>query len=359
MKLNKERKLKMKKLCITLMSLFMIFAFNSMSFANSVVPVPPQQQQQQKMKMQQKQIAVGIGVGVGIAGSKSVSQGGTGGTGIGGTGGTGGTGGNVGIKDSMNPKANAGFELKDSFNQIPLRDFPVPGQVTFPMTPGYFGPSTPGQNFIPLRTIMMYNASWNKSTIDNMVGDNSGWGDGLNLQIRRLVKVEPENNDEENEEEIKVYTSTTKPKNGNVTQIAFATVATDDDEHISIDDFARLLQECYKMGGNVVQFTSEGVNRKMRASGWGIGINNSTAVMSSGQGLGNMATGGTGYSNGTSGYVDRPWLQAVFLKVESDNIQFEPKPVPKKQSELSDIEKRLSTLETRENSGTLVKDTVR
>jgi len=331
----------MKKIVIMVMVMFMSMGFG-ISFANPTsacggkncnqVQVQGQQQKQkmqQKQRMQQGQIAAG---------------------------GAGGAGGSVAIKDSMNSDASAGFELKDSFNQIPLREFPVPGQVVFPMTPGYFGPSTPGQNFIPLNILMMYNTEWSKDSIDTMVSDNSGWGDGLNLQIRRIAK--PENSENENED-IKVYTSTTKPKTKNVKQIAFAVVACDDDEHISVDNFAKLMQECYKMGGNVVQFTSEGINRKMRASGWGVGFNNSVAVMSSGQGLGNMAVGGMGYTNGTSGYVDRPWLQAVFLKVDSDNIQFEPKPQPKKMpsKEISEIEKRLNAIEARENSGTFVKST--
>ncbi len=319
-----------------------------------------QQQQQQQQRQNQRQTAIGVG---GSSAAYSNSQGGNGGAGGNGYGGAGGNasaqGGSVDINDSMNSNAQAGFELNNSFNQIPLRDFPIPGSVVFPMTPGYFGPSTPSHNFIPLSKLTMYSIVWNYDEIENMIEDKGGWtkNSGLDVQIRHLVKNTNENKDE-NE---KVFTTTTKPKNASsIKQLAFATAVITDDHKISPDVFARLLKECHDAGGNVIHFLAEGIDRKMRASGWGIGINNSTAVMSNGQGLGNVAVGGTGYSNGTSGYIDRPWLQAIFLKVTTNNdepIEFYPAQI--KKNDLSELRKRLDRLEARENSGTFVKDSTR
>ena len=286
----------------------------------------------------------------------------------GGSGGGGGAGGSVGIGNgALSPAAVVDF--RGAFNGELNRMFPIPGSVMFPGTPSYFGPATPGQNFIPLSKLTMYNIVWEYKVINNMV-DDKGWG-GLNVQVRHLLKKddvqsEDEQNmtKEEKEEFVKIFTTITKPANSiSIKQVAFATVATTNDKKISVDVFSRLMKECYESGGNVIHFLSEGVNRKMRASGWGVGINNSTHVMSSGQGLGNVSVGGLGYSNGTSGYVDRPWMQATFLKVLTENgepLMFEPPPVnqPKKleSDEIKKLKEQISKLESERNTESYIKE---
>lgn len=292
-----------------------------------------------------------------------------GGAGVG-IGGSGGSGGSVSIGEKgLSP--SAAIDLSGSFNSEMSRDFPIPGQVIFPGTPSYFGPATVGHNFIPLSKLTMYNIVWDKEWVDNMISDKSGWtkNSGLDVQVRHIMKVNNENSDnQENEEEnSKIITSITKPKNAtSVQQLAFATVAITDDHKISPDAFSRLLKECYESGGNVVQFLAEGIDRKMRATGGGIGLNNSVAVMSSGQGLGNMAVGGMGYTSGTSGYVDRPWLQATFLKVLTKNgepLEFNPPPInnPKKadNTKISELEKRLDKLVSEKNTKSYVEETTK
>ena len=332
----------MKKMFIVMLSVFMILGLSNIAIAD--VDVTNQQQQIQV------QAAQGGG---------------------GGGGGAGGSGGSVGIASgALSPAAVVDF--RGAFNGELNRMFPIPGSVMFPGTPSYFGPPTPGQNFIPLSKLTMYNVVWEYKVINKMVKDK-GWG-GMNVQVRRLVDDEDlkevdENGDtidlteEQKEQYIKIFTTITKPANAiEVRQVAFATIATTNDKKISVDTFSVLMKKCYESGGNVIHFMAEGINRKMRASGWGVGINNSTSVMSSGQGLGNVAVGGLGYTNGTSGYVDRPWMQATFLKVltkDGEPLAFEPPPITNPQKldndEIKKLKEQINELESRKNTEAYIK----
>lgn len=290
----------MKKF-VFILSLFCLVAFSTNAYSKNKcnsgdcnnLNVENNQQQMQA----QGQNAYG-GTGVGVGGSVSIGQ------------------------HGLSPSAV--IDLSGSFNSEMSRDFPIPGSINFPGTPSYFGAATPGPNFIPLSKLTMYSVIWDMTSIKNMVSDKDGWtkNSGLDVRVRHIVKVK-----DTDEKYDKIITTITKPKNATyVQQLAFGVVSTTDDHKISVDDFSRLLYECHMAGGNVIHFLAEGITRKMRASGWGVGINNSTSVVTTGQGLGNVSVGGLGYSNGTSGYVDRPWLQATFLKVftkDGEPLEFE------------------------------------
>jgi hypothetical protein len=70
------------------------------------------------------------------------------------------------------------------------------------------------------------------------------------------------------------------------------------------------------LGANVIHITAEGVDRELKAFGWGVGLSYTRASISDSEQSGGVAAGGTGISGGSAGYVDMPWFQVFALKVQ-------------------------------------------
>jgi hypothetical protein len=191
------------------------------------------------------------------------------------------------------------------------RGFAIPGQMLFPGTPGYYGAATPGHRFIPLSKLLMYTTAWKVSAAKNMLKGRTGSKD---IEIRDLMadtKTKPTDI---------VYCSILSPvRNGGEVdaQISIGTIAATGGKSISADVFAEAIVKASERGANYIQFMAEGVNREVNASGFGIGFNTTQAQIYSGDNSkSNISTGGFGYSHGWAGYIDYPWLQFTFLKVD-------------------------------------------
>lgn len=351
----------MKKIFIMLSVILAVFAFNSTSFADSSANAVAGQTQGQSN--------VNAGVGSSIVGTSTTTRQSQGQTAVG-LGGGGGAGGNsnIGIgSESFSPESS--FEIKDSFNGSINRQFAIPGQVLFPIAPAYFGAPTPGNQFIPLAKLTQYTTEWNMAKIGFILNDKSGWfGDGMDPEVRAYV-----DRDSVSTLADKIIVTATQPANADtIEEVGVAEVVITNDGGLSIDAFAKILKEAQKLADVapsdelhevkvVVQFLAEGVLRKMHATGFGIGISFTGATMSTGQKLGTMSTGGTGWSTGTSGYKDRPWLQALVLKVEVPTgtaLKFKAPTAPRDagvEAQVSKIQSRLDKLETNNNVDNAVK----
>jgi len=199
---------------------------------------------------------------------------------------------------------NKAADLNDS------RGFVIPGEINFPGTPGYFGEATPGHRFIPLTKLFMYTTAWDVKSAKEMLKGQTGQKD---VQIRDLVA------DKYTSPSDIVYCSIVCPDKavvGGIQQISIGTVAATNRKSISADVLAKAIVAAGERGANYIQFMAEGVNREVDASGWGIGFNGTTAAMHSDNDKASVATGGMGYSRGWAGYIDYPWLQFTFLRVE-------------------------------------------
>lgn len=191
------------------------------------------------------------------------------------------------------------------------RGFVIPGEVNFPGTPGYFGEATPGHRFIPLTKLFMYTTAWDANSAREML---KGYTGDKDVQIRDLIATKgtaPANI---------VYCSIACPDTaivGGIQQVSIGTVAATNRKSISADVLAKAIVAASERGANFIQFMAEGVNREVDASGWGIGFNATTASMHSGNDRSSVATGGMGYSRGWAGYIDYPWLQFTFLRVDN------------------------------------------
>ena len=205
--------------------------------------------------------------------------------------------------DNSDNSYHEAADLKDA------RGFGVPGDMVFPGTPGYFGEACPGHAFMPIAKIIMFTQAWDVDSAKNMLKGRDGAKD---VQVRKLYGSEGVL------ETDKIHVSINKPNAENIKPLAFATVAAKSGSSISADVFAKMLVRASEVGANHVMFLAEGVNRKVAAWGFGIGFNHTNAdLKGGGNGSSGMSTGGTGWSYGEAGYVDKPWLQAVFLHVPS------------------------------------------
>lgn len=191
-------------------------------------------------------------------------------------------------------------DLKDA------RGFGIPGDIVFPGTPGYFGEATPGHQFMPISKIIMFTEAWEISSAEQMLKGRDGSKD---VQVRALY-------DRSGMKATKLINVSIDKPEGTLKPLAFATVAATSKSSISADVFAKMLVRASEVGANHIMFLAEGVNRNVTSWGVGIGFNHTNAdLKGGGNGSSGMSTGGTGWSMGEAGYVDKPWLQAVFLRV--------------------------------------------
>ena len=351
----------MKKLLIMFSIILTVFAFSSTSFADSSANAVAGQNQGQSV--------VNTNLGPGASQVQATArQGQTQGQGqtaigLGGSGGA--SNSSIGIGDKSFSPASS-FEIRDSFNGSINRQFPIPGQIIYPIAPAYFGAPTPGNQFIPLAKLAQYTTEWKLERIKHIL-DDKGWG-GIDAEIRAYVDRDSVQNLADS-----IIVTATQPKDYiSIEEVGLADVAVTNNSNLSVDAFAKVLEEAQALADItpsdpnnevkvVVQFLAEGVLRKMHATGWGIGVSFTGATMSTGQKLGTMSTGGTGWSTGTSGYIDRPWLQALVLKVEvpkGTKLAFKAPVTPRDpgiEKKMSELTNRLNALETSQNVDNAVK----
>jgi len=190
------------------------------------------------------------------------------------------------------------------------RSYPIPGQLSFPGLPGYFGDNNrPGHQFIPLDKLMMYDTVWTIEESKQMLKSKSG---GKKANFVALVP-------KGGEESQQIICTKTKIDTNkfNVTRLAFGTVNATNENSISADVLAKVLVESSKYGATHIQFLSEGTNTELKAESVGIGFNYNKATDSS------ISTGGTGWSKGWAGYINLPWMQFIVLKVV-ENEDYDP-----------------------------------
>lgn len=191
------------------------------------------------------------------------------------------------------------------------RGFAIPGEMVFPGTPGYFGEATPGHRFIPLNKLLRFTTMWDAKKAANMLNGRTGNKD---VQIRDLyAKYDTPAADI-------VYCSIASPEDLGATaidQMSIGTVAAENRKSISADVLATAIVAASERGANFILFMAEGVNREVDAQGFGIGFNFTKATLAGGDNdTSNVGSGGLGYSRGWAGYIDYPWMQFTFLKVE-------------------------------------------
>ena len=175
-----------------------------------------------------------------------------------------------------------------------------------PQAPAYFGPVVPSHNFQSVVTILKYSNRFTKDLIDRITKN-------VKVDKKRLTSDVPYIHPG-----ITVYTEDipTELKEKTVINRGWITAYAKDKKTLSVDVLMGALKTAFLMGGNTVVITAEGVDRSVKAGGWGIGLNNTNASMSSMEGNSNVSSGGMGVSSGKAGYQDKPWIQMTILEIK-------------------------------------------
>ena len=185
------------------------------------------------------------------------------------------------------------------------RGFAVPGDIPIPAQgPAYFGNTTPGPQFQSMKTVLIYKNTFTVNELTIMAK-------GCDVDVMPNPLISKPAKDATLASDVKIFLS----KPATATLVGFITVKSGDDDDVSVDVMAKAALEAQKMGGNAIHITAEGVKRQLKSFGWGIGLSNSTATMSSSEQTGTITSGGFGISGGHAGYVDFPWLQIFVLQV--------------------------------------------
>ncbi len=184
------------------------------------------------------------------------------------------------------------------------RGFANPAIIGFPGLPGYFGTATPGSSFQSLQTLLTYK---NLFTTDELMMMAKGTF-GSKVIVTPLVKKVGDNDKAEI-----MKLSLMRPEATKTTLVGYITVKATSDGTVSPEIMAEAMLAARDLGADTVHVTSEGVERVLKAFGWGIGFSYTKATMNSSETAGGVAAGGTGISGGTAGYKDRPWLQLFAL----------------------------------------------
>jgi len=188
------------------------------------------------------------------------------------------------------------------------RGFAESGNVPIPGMPGYFGTATPGSSFQSSKTALIYKDVFTEKELKNLAKDDFG----SKIIVTPLVdKVA----DKDKAEFMKMMLR----KPGEMLEVeivGYITVKSTGKNTVSMEILAEAALAARDLGANVIHITAEGVDRELKAFGWGVGLSYTRASITDSEQGGGVAAGGMGISGGTAGYNDKPWFQVFALKVQ-------------------------------------------
>lgn len=184
------------------------------------------------------------------------------------------------------------------------RGFPEPGNATYPNTPGFYANPTRGSLFVEIKNFLNYKDEF---TFDDTVNMNKDVGDFK--AIPTFMTSDPE----------KVYKGIVKGYVNRVEDaevLGFVSIGAKDPNITSVGILGVITKIVRERGGNAFHINGDGVERELRASGWGVSLTGTHASISSGETAGNIVSPGLGYSEGKAGYKDLPWMQVFILNTK-------------------------------------------
>ena len=188
------------------------------------------------------------------------------------------------------------------------RGFANPAETNYPGMPGYFGTATPGSSFQSVKTALIYKDVFTEPELTKLAKDPFG----SKVIVTPLVdKV-----DDKNKAEFMKMMLSKPGEDLKVEIVGYITVKATGKNTVSMEVLAEAALAARDLGANVIHITAEGVDRELKAFGWGIGLSYTRASISDSEQGGGVAAGGTGISGGSAGYVDMPWFQVFALKVQ-------------------------------------------
>ena len=187
---------------------------------------------------------------------------------------------------------------------------PLPNGMTtpFPQIPAFFGPDTPGPTYQKVEFILPLKSVYERWEVDPSVSETD-----IMYRCRYFMKTDKDANDMKD----KVFVTTMLP-NGKFKMVAHLTLWAEDTYTTSFELMMKACQLAMDLPGkeHTVLITSQGCEKVVQTSGYGIGLATTRATINSNQDVGGVAVGGLGYASGEAGNKGKPWLQVAVLDVE-------------------------------------------
>jgi len=187
------------------------------------------------------------------------------------------------------------------------RGFPMGVQMTYPGFPTYLNGPTDGASVTDLETYLMYGNSFDIATLDAIV--NQGGLDWLGVNGMKVITTAECAQTSEKPAAVKALLK--KQVKGTYKRVATITVKATNLNVTSERLLAAAAFEAASYGASEIHIIDSGKHRVMSGSGWGIGLYYYAASLSAAETSGGMGGGGTGYSQGESGYQDKPWVKVI------------------------------------------------
>ena len=207
-----------------------------------------------------------------------------------------------------------------------MRGFANSGAVNFGPITSFFGPDTPGPTYQKIELILPLKSEWKRFELDVSVTETDiMFRCRYFLKTRKTLIKELEDKTKgdlfdslklELEEKLgdTIHIITAPPK-GEFKMIGHITLWAQDKYTTSFELMGKACLLAMELPtAKSLLITGQGCEKKVETSGWGIGVNHTTATISNSQNSGTVNSGGTGYSTGEAGNTGRPWLQVAIIQ---------------------------------------------
>jgi len=188
------------------------------------------------------------------------------------------------------------------------RGFNNAAEIHYPGLPGYFGNATPGSSFQSCKTSLIYKDTFSVEELERMAKGFLGSKDIVTPLVDEV-------DDKDKAPSIQMLLR--KPADGTDVQVlGYITVKATSNNTVSMEILAEAALKARDLGANAIHITAEGIERQLKAFGWGVGLSYTRASINNDETTGGVAAGGTGIAGGSAGYKDMPWFQVFALKIK-------------------------------------------
>lgn len=208
----------------------------------------------------------------------------------------------------------------------PMRGFTNSGGAGFPAIPSFFGPDTQGPTYQRIELILPLKSEWKRYELDVSVVETD-----IMFRCRYFMKTretlmkeledktkgeffDPLKSSLEERPGDTIYIITAPPK-GEFKMIGHITLWAEDKYTTSFELMGKACLLALELPtAKSVLIMSQGCEKKIETSGWGVSLGNSTATMNSTQDVSTVTSPSLGYSTGKAGNSGRPWIQVAVIQ---------------------------------------------
>jgi hypothetical protein len=208
----------------------------------------------------------------------------------------------------------------------PMRGFTNPGGAGFPAIPSFFGPDTQGPTYQRIELVLLLKSEWKRYELDVSVTETD-----IMFRCRYFMKTRKtlikELNDKTKSDFYAPLKSSLKEKPGDTIHIITAppkgefkmighiTLWAEDKYTTSFELMGKACLLAMELPtAKAVLIMSQGCEKKVKTSGWGVSLGHSTATINSTQDVSTVTSPALGYSTGEAGNTGRPWLQVAIIQ---------------------------------------------